>query len=296
MSTNLLAGVEARMKQAIGGSNPGENVITRAALDHLLAGGNRIRARLSLDASLKLGLREPDSIALASICELLHNASLIQDDLLDRAALRRGLPSVWAAHSDATAVCAGDLLLASAFAVIGDLSSTQFIGPILELVHCRTREVILGQGLEQTSSPKTLKEYEAVAVAKSASLLSLPLELSLLVGRKLQFLSVAHRVAGAFAAAYQMIDDLDDYPEDVRTGSLNAISVVLQIGSPTYEAACALVCSRIEELLQVLMDDARALPMGCGGAMIAHVETMRTKLSVHPELPFATTGLAHYAR
>jgi geranylgeranyl pyrophosphate synthase len=295
MTRNLLACVETRMREAIGGSNPDGNAITRAALDHLSAGGSRIRARLSLDASLKLGLGEPDSISLASICELLHNASLIQDDLVDRAPFRRGQPSVWAVHSDSTAICAGDLLLASAFALIGDLRSTDWIGPVLNLVHRRTREVILGQGLEQSTNPKTLEDYEALAIAKSASLLCLPLELSLLVGQKLEFLPVAERVARAFATAYQMTDDLDDYLEDVRTGSLNVISVVLLTGNFTFDAACALVHSRIEALVESLIVDARVLPMGCGGAMIAHAETMRTKLRLDSQLPLVTAGLAHHA-
>jgi geranylgeranyl pyrophosphate synthase len=284
MDIDLLASVELRMREVIGVSDESGNIVIRAVLDHFISGGSRVRARLSLYASARLGLGRADSLALAAVCELIHNASLIQDDLLDRAALRRGLPSIWSTYGDATAVCAGDLLLSSAFAAIGDLQSTQFVCPVLSLVHCRTREVILGQGTEQFSSPDTMEGYEAVAVAKSASLLSLPLELSLLVSGHRDALPGAQRAATAFATAYQMMDDLEDYPEDRRSGSLNVVSVALRSGSPTYEAACARVLQRIEEVLRVLHDEARALPMGCGSAMIDHAETMRSRMSLPVKL------------
>ena len=55
-----------------------------AAAYHLGAGGRRIRARLALDAGSCLGLSARDAVAIASTCELLHNASLVHDDLQDR--------------------------------------------------------------------------------------------------------------------------------------------------------------------------------------------------------------------
>ena len=296
MKTDLLALVETRMREALGVSEAGENVVTRAAHDHLTAGGSRIRARLSLHASIKLGLSEQDAIALATVCELLHNASLIQDDLLDRATLRRGRPSVWATYSDAAAVCAGDLLLASAYAAVQDLSLPQCIRPVLALVHRRTRQVILGQGMEQTSSPDTLEGYEAVAVAKSASLLLLPLELSLLMSGEEQALPGAWRAASGFAKAYQMMDDLEDYQEDMRSGALNVVAVVQRTEACSYEAACARVLARIEDLLQTLVSDVETLPLGCGSLLTEYAETMRARLALQHDRPMEVTGFAHHAR
>ena len=59
-----------------------------AALYHLRSGGRRIRARLAIHASLSLGLSSADALALASTVELLHNASLVHDDLQDDSLLR----------------------------------------------------------------------------------------------------------------------------------------------------------------------------------------------------------------
>lgn len=277
----LLACVETRMREVIDPSQKGANSVCRAALHHLAAGGNRVRANLSLNASLQLRLDTQDVITLATICELLHNASLIQDDLIDRAPTRRGFPSVWAAFDDSTAVCAGDLLLASAFALVGELRCVPLLSTILALVHQRTRDVILGQGAEQAANPETLECYESIAVDKSASLLSLPLELSLVLSGNQRFLATAQRAADAFAAAYQMIDDLADYSEDVRNGSLNVVSVALVQGCHDYESACAFVLKRAEELICVSIDEAAELPQGCGAAMIAYAEQMRLTLCDH---------------
>ena len=279
MNTDLLASVETCMRTAICASCPSENAIVHAALDHLAAGGSRTRAQLSLHASSQLRLDSLDSITLAAICELLHNASLIQDDLIDRAPLRRGAPSVWAAYGDSTAVCAGDLLLAAAFGLIGDLHSAHLIGSVLSLVNHRTREVILGQWTEESCSPDTFESYDLVAIAKSASLLSLPLELSLLLSGNAESLPMARRAAKAFATAYQMIDDLDDYDEDMRNGSLNILSVALRMGCATFEAARERVLFRIGQVLEVLHDFARALPLGCGTALLEYADAMNRKVS-----------------
>ena len=255
--------------------------VIRAIRHHLAAGGNRVRAHFSLDASRRLGVNNEDAITLAAICELLHNASLIQDDLIDRAPTRRGLPSVWASFDDSTAVCAGDLLLASAFGLVGEIRCVEFLAPVLRLVHRRTRDIIVGQGDEMTSSPASLSDYELLASGKSASLLSLPFELPLLLSGHHQFLELARGATQAFAVAYQMVDDLSDYAEDVRNGSLNAVSVALGAGSPDYHLACACVCGRAEELIQSSIQKAASLPMNCASAMVAHTGKLLSLLRGH---------------
>ena len=177
MMESLLTLVENRMRGVADPYPTRDHSVARAVFHHLSAGGSRLRARLCLQISVKLSLNNQDAVTLAAICELLHNASLIHDDLIDRAPVRRGLPSVWAAFDDATAVCAGDLLLAGALALVGELGVVGSLAPVLKLVHRRTQDVIFGQAAEQSSAPASLEGYESLAIGKSASLLSLPLEL-----------------------------------------------------------------------------------------------------------------------
>jgi geranylgeranyl pyrophosphate synthase len=270
--------VDARMLRACSASSRAGSRIATAMQHHLSAGGGRVRANFSLDASRRLAVNEADAITLAAICELLHNASLIQDDLLDRAPMRRGSASVWAEFGDATAVCAGDLLLATAFALVGELTRIESMPKVLSLIHQRTRDVILGQDAEQTVHSIDIKEYERIAMGKSASLLSLPFELSLLLSGNEYFLESARHAAEAFAIAYQMLDDLNDYVEDRRNASLNAVAVAMDANGLEYDAAMALVRKRAEMFVARSINDAAGLPMDSGEAMIVHARTMRDAL------------------
>ena len=80
-------------------------------------GGKRVRPVLALAVGEAAGAGVETVLPAAAAMELVHNFSLVHDDLpaLDDDAERRGKPSVWAAHGEATAVLAGDALLAEAF-------------------------------------------------------------------------------------------------------------------------------------------------------------------------------------
>lgn len=78
---------EEFLLSAVSGNQP--------AYYHLMTGGSRIRMRVCLDTSLCLGVNDEDAMRLASAVELLHNASLIHDDIQDGDSLRRGLSAVW---------------------------------------------------------------------------------------------------------------------------------------------------------------------------------------------------------
>ena len=80
-------------------------------------GGKRVRPVLCLATGDALGARMEDVLPAAAAVELVHSFSLVHDDLppLDDDRERRGAPSVWAQYDEATAILAGDALLAEAF-------------------------------------------------------------------------------------------------------------------------------------------------------------------------------------
>jgi geranylgeranyl pyrophosphate synthase len=107
--TDLLARVEARMTE-LGGdrlADPGARMVH----EHLGAGGKRLRARLAIAACQALGGRAEDAVDWAAAVELLHNASLVHDDIQDGDRTRRGKPALWARYGSAQAINTGDLLL-----------------------------------------------------------------------------------------------------------------------------------------------------------------------------------------
>ena len=76
---------------------------------HLETGGKRLRARLALAATEALGHQRADAISWAAACELLHNATLIHDDVQDGDRVRRGEPTVWVRHGIPQAINAGEI-------------------------------------------------------------------------------------------------------------------------------------------------------------------------------------------
>lgn len=81
------------------------------AVEHLATGGKQIRARMVLAAIEALGGAAEHAVPWAAAIELVHNASLVHDDLEDGDEQRRGQPTVWVRYGVAQAINAGDLML-----------------------------------------------------------------------------------------------------------------------------------------------------------------------------------------
>ncbi|MBR2839447.1 MAG: polyprenyl synthetase family protein, partial [Kiritimatiellae bacterium] len=112
--------IEATLDEVLpaAGSRPGA---LAAAMRYAVgSGGKRIRPRLCLAAAAAAGGRADDARYPAAAVELLHNYTLVHDDLpaMDDDTERRGRPSVWAKFGEATAILAGDALQALSFAAI----------------------------------------------------------------------------------------------------------------------------------------------------------------------------------
>lgn len=108
-----LAAVERRLEDvALGADNP---FLAEAARHVIAAGGKRFRPMLvALTSHLGRGAELTDVVRAAVVVELTHVASLYHDDVMDEAALRRGVPSANAAFGNSTAIMVGDWLFARA--------------------------------------------------------------------------------------------------------------------------------------------------------------------------------------
>jgi len=202
---------------------------SRAAAYHLASGGQRVRARLALSSGKALGLTDADAVSIASCVELLHNASLVHDDLQDREQYRRGVETVCAAYGHHIAICTGDLLLSAAYAALTYFSNPRLLPRLMSLVHERTSVVISGQcaGLTPTgNAAPDMALYEKIAAEKSGSLLSLPMELVMIASGKHKWIDGARRAAEHFAVGYQIVDDMEDVAQDTGSHAVNAVLVL----------------------------------------------------------------------
>ncbi|TSJ70884.1 polyprenyl synthetase family protein [Marinobacter vulgaris] len=178
-------------------------------------GGSLLRARLALASGRAFGSSRNYRIVAAAACELVHNASLVHDDLLDRDTTRRGAPSVWKRYGDGVALCAGDLLLCAAFGVAADLDDPSESRLLAQHLSKMTGRIIVGQSVEiaqpENQSLPKLRAYLEATTAKTAPLIELPLISGAAAGGADQHTQDCIRqLAAAIGLAYQIIDDLDD--------------------------------------------------------------------------------------
>ena len=93
--------------------------------EHLETGGKRLRARLALSATSALNGDVDSAVHWAAAVELLHNATLIHDDIQDGDRVRRGKPTTWVNHGTAQAINAGDLMLMLPFLALSHMNSSE---------------------------------------------------------------------------------------------------------------------------------------------------------------------------
>jgi geranylgeranyl pyrophosphate synthase len=266
-SKTPLLEVERLMAELVGSSDLTKAVSAteRAAHYHLATGGQRMRARLAMEACRALRVEVTDAVRLAAGVELLHNASLVHDDLHDLETVRRGQPTVWCTFGQDVAICAGDLLLSGAYGALAGFSDSSTLPALLRRVHDRTTNVIHGQSTELATKDTIVDEvalYEQIVVGKSGALLSLPLELALIAAHQTQWCSAAREAAHAFGLGYQMVDDLEDLADDTQKQRLNIVNVVRAAGA-TGEAG-ATVRGLAQAHLERASTLAHGLPIGTG--------------------------------
>lgn len=238
-----------------------------AALEHVSSPGKQIRASLALQSAQSLGLDRGAALSIAAASELIHNASLVHDDIQDGSDLRRGTSTLWARHGPDIAICAGDLMISAAYAALARVGGPH-VPRAMARMHERISQVIHGQVSDlaaRDAASTTFFRYRMIAVAKSSPLLGLPLELSLIHAGRLDCLARAERAADAFALAYQMADDLEDVESDMARGSLNA--VVIFARDMPIERAQLLVRRLVNRTLRHASRLALTLPSDSGALM-----------------------------
>jgi geranylgeranyl diphosphate synthase type I len=236
-SAVCLPEVEALMDRlaAEAGGEPAGSIV-RA---HLATGGKRIRSRLALAALEALDEPRDAGIAWAAACELLHNATLVHDDLQDGDRVRRGHPTVWALHGAAQAVNAGDLLLMLPYLALEHLEAPlDKRWTLARALAGHAARIVRGQSAELALDPwrdTSWATYRAIAEGKTGELFQLPVEgAAILAGHapeEARRLSSGFRVLGLL---FQLQDDvLDLYGEkgrgapgsDLREGKVSALVV-----------------------------------------------------------------------
>jgi geranylgeranyl pyrophosphate synthase len=207
----FLRGVEQRLAATVGFA---EGRAAAAAAETLGAGGKRLRPLLVYLAAPLDGRERPAVERAAAAVELVHMATLVHDDVLDRAPLRRGRRTVWAAHGPRVAAATGDYLYARAFALLAETGDERALRTLADA----SLDLARGEALqvEQTRRPDTpVAEYLQRCRLKTGRLFAAACRLGGSLGG-LDEADVAslERFGLALGLAFQLADDVLDCDGD----------------------------------------------------------------------------------
>jgi geranylgeranyl pyrophosphate synthase len=218
-----------RVDAALEGLLPRADVPPRAlhaAMRHLLfPGGKRLRPALAFAAAEAMGAPGERALPMAAAVELVHTWSLVHDDLpcMDDDAERRGRPTVHVAYGEATAVLAGDALLALAFEALASAAdegheAARVVAALRELAHAAgAAQLVGGQADDLDFDPARVDEawVDSVHRRKTAALFAAAVSGGArLAGADEPSLARLRRFAVELGVAFQIADDvLDDAPD-----------------------------------------------------------------------------------
>ena len=150
----------------------------------LKIGGKRIRPVLCLLGNELFSDLHPDAFLAAKAVELFHNFSLVHDDMMDEANLRRGQPTVHTKYDANTALLVGDIMVIRAYEYLQPIQSNH-LSKILGLFNQTAREVCEGQQLDMDYSKRStvsLEEYIHMITLKTSVLLAASLQMGAIIG------------------------------------------------------------------------------------------------------------------
>lgn len=185
-------------------------------------GGKRIRPVLCLMGNELFGDIIPDAWEVATAIELFHNFTLIHDDIMDRAPLRRGKETVHKKFNEPTAILAGDVLVIKAYESLNRIDSN-LLHRIMYLFNQTAIEVCEGQQLDmdfEKRSDVTYEEYLNMITLKTSVLIAASLQMGgILGGGSLGNLELLYEAGKKIGLAFQVQDDyLDSFGDAEKFG------------------------------------------------------------------------------
>ncbi len=183
--------------------------------------GKRIRPVLCLMGNELFGDINPDAWHAATAIELFHNFTLIHDDIMDKAPLRRGMETVHIKFGENTALLAGDVMLVVAYDNLNKIRT--HLHSIIKLFNNTAREVCEGQQLDMDYEKKenvSLDEYIKMIELKTSVLLAASLKMgAILGGAGERNQNLLYEFGRKLGIAFQVQDDyLDAFGDPQKFG------------------------------------------------------------------------------
>ncbi|MEA5535915.1 solanesyl diphosphate synthase [Crocosphaera sp. XPORK-15E] len=297
------------LKRLVGARHP----ILGAAAEHLFdAGGKRIRPAIVLLVSRATMLEReitPRHRRLAEITEMIHTASLVHDDVVDEAQLRRNVPTVNSLFDNRIAVLAGDFLFAQSSWYLANLDNLEVVKLLSEVIRDFAEGEIL-QGINRFDTSLTLDAYLDKSYYKTASLIANSAKSAAILSEAstevIDNLSAYGRYLGL---AFQIVDDILDFTSstevlgkpagsDLISGNITAPALFAMEEHPYLETLIERKFNEtgdIEKALSIVKDSQgieRSRELAAYHAQLAlkHIECLQPSVSAQ-----SLTDLVDYA-
>ena len=186
----------------------------------LAAGGKRVRPQLAMIASQMFGGKDEEVLPAALALEVFHNFTLLHDDVMDKADVRRGRPTVHVKWNENTAILSGDQMLIEAYKLLSGVPADK-LPEVLRLFNKMATEICEGQQYDvdfESQEHVAIDEYLNMIRLKTSVLLATALQMGAYVaGADAQAQEALYQFGIAVGLAFQIQDDILDVWGDPET-------------------------------------------------------------------------------
>ncbi len=216
-------------------------------------GGKRLRPALVLMATDLFGGDVQDALAPALAVELFHNFTLMHDDIMDKAPLRRGKPTVHAKWGDSVAILSGDVMFVKAYKMMIQVRP-EILADVLDVFNATAVGVCEGQQIDMNFESRNVvevNEYLEMIRLKTAVLVGGALKIGALIGdASKQEADNLYQFGENLGIAFQLQDDiLDVYGDPLKFGKQVGGDIISN--KKTYLLIKALELAKGEDLIEL---------------------------------------------
>lgn len=204
------------------------NTVNLSLLSH---SGKQLRPILTLlvAKACNSDVCREDTISFASAVELLHNATLLHDDVADQADMRRGCPTVRAMLGPSSSVLVGDFWLVRSLKLV--LESRQDLHEkVLKMMSSTLSDLAEGEMFQlqkASTADTTFEDYLKIVYCKTSSIFSLACKCGALsVDAPARYMDAVEEYATYLGYAFQMKDDVFDYQERPQAGKPAGLDIL----------------------------------------------------------------------
>lgn len=186
----------------------------------MAAGGKRVRPQLAMIACGIFGGNEQEVAPAAMALEVFHNFTLLHDDVMDKAEVRRGRPTVHIQWNENTAILSGDQMMIEAYKLLAEVPESK-LHKVLRLFNEMATEICEGQQYDvdfESQEHVTIEEYLKMIRLKTSVLLATALQIgSYLAGANEAQQEALYKFGINVGLAFQIQDDILDVWGDPKT-------------------------------------------------------------------------------